>query len=306
MFQRLSAFSQLISIRRSSTVLGGSHASRMTSDFGFRRGRVVLLSLAGSLVLLACSTVQTTKPGFIGIDRAQRMSSLVTAEQMEAGANAAYADVLTQAKREGQLNAKPQMTQRVQRIAKRLIPHVDVYREDALNWDWQVNVIDSDQLNAWAMPGGKIAFYSGIIEQLQLTDAEIAAIMGHEIAHALREHSRERASQQAVQGLLIGVVGSAAGVGQGGQALADMVAQMTFGLPNSRAHETESDRMGVELMARAGYDPRASIKVWQKMAIATGGGGGGSPEWLSTHPSNDTRIADLTDYSARVLPLYKP
>lgn len=306
MLQRLSTFSQLISIRRSSTALGSSPASRLTPSCRFRGGRVVPLSLAVSLVLIACSTVQTTKPGFIGIDRAQRMSSLVTAEQMEAGANAAYADVLTQARREGQLNAKPQMTQRVQGIAKRLIPHVDVYREDALNWDWQVNVIDSDQLNAWAMPGGKIAFYSGIIEQLQLTDAEIAAIMGHEIAHALREHSRERASQQAVQGLLIGVVGSAAGVGQGGQALADMVAQMTFGLPNSRAHETESDRMGVELMARAGYDPRASIKVWQKMAIATGGGGGGSPEWLSTHPSNDTRIADLTDYSARVLPLYKP
>ena len=211
MFQRLSTFSQLISIRRSSTALGSSPASRLTPNCRFRGGRVVPLSLAVSLVLIACSTVQTTKPGFIGIDRAQRMSSLVTAEQMEAGANAAYADVLTQARREGQLNAKPQMTQRVQGIAKRLIPHVDVYREDALNWDWQVNVIDSDQLNAWAMPGGKIAFYSGIIEQLQLTDAEIAAIMGHEIAHALREHSRERASQQAVQGLLIGVVGSAAG-----------------------------------------------------------------------------------------------
>ena len=298
-------FSQSILRGHGSPGVIGSLASRMArQQFGFHRVLGALLLVAFSLVTGACSTVQTTKPGFIGIDRDQKMSGLVSSEQMTAGANAAYADVLTKAKRDGQLNAKPKMTQRVQRIAKRIIPHVTVYRDDALNWDWQVNVIDSEQLNAWAMPGGKIAFYSGIIEKLQLTDNEIAAIMGHEIAHALREHSRERASQQAVQGLLIGVVGAAAGVGQGGQALADMVAQMTFGLPNSRAHETESDRMGVELMARAGYDPRASITVWQKMAKQTGGKS--SPQWLSTHPSNQTRIADLTDYAARVMPLYKP
>ncbi len=289
---------------RSSRDIFQIRASTVALEPVVRRYLGVFSLLAFSLVSAACSTVQTTGPGFIGIDRGQKMSSLVPAEQMEAGAVTAYANVLAQAKSSGQLNTNAQMTQRVQRIAKRIIPHVNVFREDAVKWDWQVNVINSDQLNAWAMPGGKIAFYSGIIEKLQLTDNEIAAIMGHEIAHALREHSRERASRQAVQGLLIGAVGAAAGVGQGGQALADMVAQMTFGLPNSRLHETESDRMGVELMARAGYDPRASIKVWQKMAQQTQGKA--QPEWLSTHPSNQTRIRDLTDYAARVLPLYKP
>lgn len=256
-----------------------------------------------SALLSSCVSVQTTQSGAIGLDRTQRMSPLVSADQLNEGAVAAYAQVIGEAQKEGNLNTDRAMTQRVRAVADRLIPTVVVFREDAKNWDWQVNVINSDQLNAWAMPGGKIAFYSGIIEQLKLTDAEIAAIMGHEIAHALREHSRERASEEANKSLVIGVLGQAAGAGQTTQALADMVYQTTLGLPNSRLHETESDRMGVELMARAGYDPRAAISVWQKMAKVSSGKSG--PEFLSTHPSNDTRIKDLTDYAARVMPLYE-
>ena len=200
------------------------------------------------------------------------------------------------------------MTARVRAIADRLIPQVGVFREDARNWDWQVNVLQSDEVNAWAMPGGKIAFYSGIINRLELTDPEIAAIMGHEIAHALREHSRERASGQAVTGLLtqggalIGTVLSGYDL-TGLSGPAQMAAQLTFGLPNSRLHETEADRMGVELAARAGYDPRAAISVWQKMAKLSGGDSG--PAFLSTHPSNEERITDLQDYSQRVIGLYQ-
>jgi len=120
-----------------------------------------------------------------------------------------------------------------------------------------VNGIESDQLNAWAMPGGKIAFYSGIIERLKLTDNEIAAIMGHEIAHALREHSRERVSEQATTGMVIGIGGAILGVGGAATDLAGLAYNTTFGLKHSRSHETEADRMGVELAARSGYDPRA-------------------------------------------------
>lgn len=262
-----------------------------------------LLLLLAMATIIACSSVQTTKPGLIGVDRKQRMSSLVSAADLDKGASQAYAKILNDEKSKGNLNKDKRLTRRVRAIADRIIPTVSVFRSDALKWDWQVNVIDSDQLNAWAMPGGKIAFYSGIINRLKLTDAEIAAIMGHEIAHALREHSRERASEQVATGLLIGGVGALAGVGSSGTQLAQLAYNTTFGLKHSRSHETEADRIGVELAARAGYDPRAAIKVWQKMGRVAGGGGG--PQFLSTHPSHATRIKDLQVYSKKVLPLYK-
>ena len=266
------------------------------------------VAIACVAMLVACSSVQTTKPGLIGIDREQSMSSLVSESELEQGAAQAYTQIIGEAKAQGTLNTNSKMTARVRAIATRLIPHVGAFRDDARNWDWQVNVLQSDDLNAWAMPGGRIAFYSGIIETLNLTDAEIAAIMGHEIAHALREHSRERASEQAVTSLITqggAIIGSAlsgydlTGLTQPAQ----MVAQLTFGLPNSRLHETEADRIGVELAARAGFDPRAAISVWQKMAKLSGGKSG--PEFLSTHPSNESRISDLQIYSQKVMGLYQ-
>jgi predicted Zn-dependent protease len=147
-----------------------------------------------------------------------------------------------------------------------------------------------------------MAVYTGLIEQLKLSDDELAAIMGHEIAHALREHGRERISQQLAASFAVGVASAALGLGQGGTQLADMVAQVTFTLPNSRLHEQEADRIGVELAARAGYDPRAAVNVWKKMSQA---GGGAPPEILSTHPSPESRIKDLEVYSERVMPLYQ-
>ncbi len=260
--------------------------------------------LSASVLVAGCVAVQTTGQGHIGLNRTQRMSPLVSEADLNRSADAAYAQVLTKSKEEGALNVDPAMTQRVRAIANRMIPTVGAFRPDALKWNWQVNVIKSDELNAWCMPGGKIAFYSGIIERLQLTDDEIAAIMGHEIAHALREHARERASEQATAGLLIGVGAAAVGAGQAGSDLGSLAYQTTFGLKHSRLHETEADRIGVELSARAGYDPRAAITLWQKMTKASGGGN--SLEFLSTHPSPSSRIKDLQDYSTRVMPLYMP
>ncbi|MFK8079419.1 MAG: M48 family metallopeptidase [Granulosicoccus sp.] len=255
-----------------------------------------------SVIVTGCVSVQTTQPGAIGLDRKQRMSPLVSEQELRQGSAAAYAQVIGQARQKGSLNTNAALTRRVRLVADRLIPQSAVFRQDAVNWDWQVNVINSPELNAWAMPGGKIAFYSGIIEKLKLSDAEIAAIMGHEISHALREHSRERMSEQTNKGLLLELLGAATGAGQSAKALADLAYQATVGLPNSRLHETESDRMGIELMARAGYDPRAAVSVWQKMAKLSQGGG---PEFLSTHPSHATRIQDLTSYAQRVMPLYQ-
>jgi predicted Zn-dependent protease len=152
------------------------------------------------------------------------------------------------------------------------------------------------------MPGGKIAVYTGILEKLNLSDAELAAIVGHEIAHALREHGRERASQQVAQNAVLGIGAALLGIGDAGASLANIVADVTIGLPNSREFEREADRVGVELAARAGYDPRAAVTLWQKMSSI---GGGGTPQFLSTHPSHASRISDLQNYAAQVMPLYQ-
>ena len=163
-------------------------------------------------------------------------------------------------------------------------------------------MLSSAEVNAWCMPGGKIAVYTGLIEKLKITDDELAAVMGHEIAHALREHARERASEQMVAGSLISIGSAILGVGDAAQQGAQYAYMGLVGLPNSRAHETEADRIGVELAARAGYDPRAAITLWQKMGQV----GGSEPlKFLSTHPAREDRMADLGVYSQRVLPLYE-
>lgn len=263
-------------------------------------GAVFLTSVM--LAITACQAVRTTQPGTIGVDREQRMSTLVSEAELRQGAAQAYKEVLGKEQGKGALNSDPAMTSRVRGIARRIIPVTATFRSDAPSWAWEINVIKSDQLNAWCMPGGKIAFYSGIIEKLALDDDEIAAIMGHEIAHALREHARERASEQVTAQLGITVAAGALGGGKGAIDMGQMAYQLAFGLPHSRLHETEADRIGVELAARAGYDPRAAVRVWQKMAKV---GGGKGPEFLSTHPSAESRISDLETYSARVAPLYE-
>ena len=255
---------------------------------------IVATALAG------CQTVQTTQPGAVGVERQQSM--LLSSKEVNQSAAQAYDQVLAAADKKGQVNQDPVLLERVRRVSKRLIPQTGVFRADAPGWDWEVNLISSKELNAWVMPGGKIAFYTGLIERLKLTDDEIAAIMGHEIAHALREHGRERASQAMAQGIALSIFGAVAGVSRGGMDLTQLVLNVTLNLPNSREHETEADRIGVELAARAGYDPRAAVNVWEKMARAADGQ---PPQILSTHPAPATRIADLKVYAARVMPLYE-
>ena len=196
----------------------------------------------------------------------------------------------------------PMVVARIKRITAKLIHAAPALRPDAAQWPWEVHVFSSKELNAWCMPGGKIGFYTGLIDRLNATDDEIAAVIGHEIAHALREHGRERASQAMATQLGIAVVSAAAGIGAGGQDLVNMVTDLTFSLPNSRLHETEADRIGVELAARAGYNPYGTVTLWEKMARASNGE---PPQWLSTHPSSQTRLDDLRNYSARVMPIYE-
>ncbi|MDY0011652.1 MAG: M48 family metallopeptidase [Rhodocyclaceae bacterium] len=249
---------------------------------------------------VACQSVQTTGAGVVGVERSQSM--LVSAESVVDASARQYQQMLELARRKNLLNRDGAQVARVRGVADRLISQVRVFRPDAMNWRWEVNVLDSDQLNAWCMAGGKIVVYSGLLDKLKLSDDELAAVMGHEIAHALREHARERISRAMATGIGVSIVGAAIGVGGMGQDLMGKVAEVTFELPNSRLHETEADRMGVELAARAGFDPRAAVTLWQKLA---GLAGGAPPQWLSTHPNHESRQQDLARYAERVMPLYE-
>ena len=258
---------------------------------------------AGLLLVLAagCQSVDTTQPGTVGVDRDQRMS--VSAKEVEDGSRKAYAQMLAEAQKKGALDRQPAQLQRVRAITQRLVQQTPTFRPDALQWPWEVHVLSLDEVNAWCMPGGKMAVYTGLIDKLQATDDELAAVMGHEISHALREHARERISRQRGTDLAIGVVGTLLGIGQLGQSVAGLAADVTLNLPHSREQETEADRIGVELAARAGFNPHAALTLWEKMEKV--GGSGGGPQWLSTHPSHENRLNDLRAYADRVMPLYQ-
>jgi predicted Zn-dependent protease len=256
--------------------------------------------IPASFVLVSCETIETTQPGVVGVDRTQRF--LISANEMNQAASLAYQQEMKSAASKGALNRDASQTARVRGIAQRLAQASGYFRPDAPRWPWEVNVLSSNEVNAWCMPGGKMAVYTGLLNRIKPTDDELAAVMGHEIAHALREHGRERASEQAVQQGLLTLGGALLGLGEGGTQLASIVADVTFGLPHSRAHEVEADRIGVELAARAGFDPRAAVSLWQKMAQA---GGGSPPQFLSTHPSPENRIRDLQEYAAKVMPIYQ-
>jgi len=259
-----------------------------------------LLVVAAAVLLTACQTVQTTQPGAIGVDRKQIM--LVSAEKVDEGAKVAYQQELDKARAAGALNKDKFVYDRVQEISQRLIPHTRVFREDAPAWNWEINVQTSEDVNAYCMPGGKIMVYTGLIDTILPTDDELAAVIGHEIAHALREHSRERLSRAYAEQLVLTGVAVATGAEQTTMQLASQISAVTFTLPHSREQEAEADRIGLELMARAGYDPNAAITLWQKMSKASSGG---PPEFLSTHPSGESRIRDLEKNIPRVLPLYQ-
>jgi len=247
-----------------------------------------------------CETVDTTKAGAVGVERQQRMA--VSSEEVNAGSEKAYAQMMAQAQQKGALDKDPAQVARVKAIVGRLIPATATFRDDAAKWPWEVHVISLDEVNAWCMPHGKMAIYTGLINKLQATDDELAAVMGHEIAHALREHSREQMSQQALIQTGIGLGGALLGIGDMGQSLAGMVANVTLELPKSRTAEKEADDIGIELAARAGYNPQAAISLWQKMEKLASSQ---PPKWLSTHPPHADRIADLQAQAQKVMPLYQ-
>ncbi|MCW8275698.1 M48 family metallopeptidase [Pseudomonas sp. PCH199] len=263
---------------------------------------LVLCGLSASLLLAGCQSVNTTSAGAVGVERKQYMFSMLSSEEVNQMYAQSYQKTVGEATSKGVLDKTSSEARRVQAIADRLIAQAPKFRPDAAQWNWEVNLIKSDELNANCGPGGKIIFYTGLIDKLQLTDDEIAAVMGHEIAHALREHGREAMSkaygiEMAKQG-----AGALLGLGQDTMALADTVANYGMTLPNSRENENEADLIGLELAARAGYNPNAAITLWNKMSKASEGS---PPEFMSTHPNSSSRIASLQAAIPKVMPLYE-
>jgi Zn-dependent protease with chaperone function len=213
-----------------------------------------------------------------------------------------YAQLKQQAAARRLLNTDEPTVQRVRTISQRLIPHGTRFNRRAAEWPWEVNVIDAPQINAFCMPGGKIMVFRGIVDRLQLTDDELAAVIGHEIAHALLEHGRARMSEALLKNVGVNLAAMYFGLSSSGAAALNQAASVAISLPYSRSHETDSDVLGLELAARAGYDPRAAVNVWKKMAAASSGQ---PPQFLSTHPGHATRIRDIEANLPRVLPLYE-
>lgn len=235
------------------------------------------------------------------VGKESRFSKLVSAEDVEQAATQQYTQMKSEAGSQRALapDNHPQVV-RLRAIAQRIIPYAASWNRRAADWRWEVNLFGSKELNAFCMPGGKIAFYYGILQRLQLSDDEVAMIMGHEMAHALREHARERMGKTAATKLGAGVISSLFGLGDLGGAALNMGGQLLT-LKFSREDESEADLVGLDLAARAGYDPRAGVTLWQKMIKASEGA---PPQFLSTHPSGPSRIKDIERTLPKVTPLY--
>lgn len=261
---------------------------------------LVLFALL-SIQLSGCAT--TTKGSVSGVKRSQFM--LLPSSSVDKMSAQAYTESLQTAKKKNTLNADAAQLERVRTISNHLIAQVGVFRPDAAQWNWEVNVEKDEQVNAYCMPGGKIMVYTGLIEKLNATDDELAAVIGHEIAHALREHGRERMSQAYVQQFGLQALSAFVTKGAAGGAImqgAGMGSQLFFALPNGREQERESDKIGLELAARAGYNPDAAVTLWQKMGAQSKSA---PPEFFSTHPASENRIAELKALAPKVRPLYE-
>lgn len=255
-----------------------------------------LLASAAVLALPALAQVE--------VGSASRMRRLVPAEQLEQSAAQQYAQLLQQAKAKGALVPEGDaQVRRLQAIARRLIPFTPPWNERARQWQWQVALIRSEEVNAFCMPGGKIAFFTGILDKLRLTDDEVAMVMGHEMAHALREHAREQLAKNSATGIGLSLGAQLLGLGDLGNYAARLGGQL-LSLNFSRSDESDADLVGLEIAARAGFNPQAAVRLWEKMGQATGSNGQGL-NFLSTHPSGPQRIRQLQANVPKVQGLYE-
>jgi Zn-dependent protease with chaperone function len=265
--------------------------------------RLLLLVLA-----FVCAPVFSQQKENEGVEVRRSRLLLLPASTVERSAAQQYEQLMRTASQKNLLNNDKVQLARLRAIARELIPHSKRFNRNAANWQWEVNLITSKAVNAFCMPGGKIAFFTGIINQLQLTDDEIATIMGHEIGHALLEHGRARMSEQVLKSVSVSVAAAVFNLGQVSGELLTQAANLAVSLPYARRQESDADLVGLELAARAGHDPRAAVSVWVKMSrlgqAGAKAGGGQPPQFLSTHPSHQNRIKEIEANLPKVLPLY--
>jgi len=258
-----------------------------------------LLAAAGAATLAASAPALAQ----VDVGRSSQLRNLIPAAELETAAAQQYAKTLADARAQGALaSANDPQLMRLRGISTKLIPQSPQWNDRAKSWKWEVNLLGSKQINAFCMPGGKIAFYTGILEQLKLTDEEVAMIMGHEMAHALREHARERIAKTQGTGTLLSLGASLFGLGELGGLAANVGTQL-MSLRFSRDDETEADLVGLEIAARGGYNPNAAVSLWEKMGQA--GNKAGGPAFLSSHPSGPARIQQLQNNVPKVQGLYE-
>ena len=264
-------------------------------------GRRSFLQLAGAAAVAGA----TAEPALAQVDvgNASGLRNLVPADALESAATQQYSELLAQARAQRALapSNHPQL-RRLRAIATRLVPYALEWNPRARDWRWEVNLIGSQQINAFCMPGGKIAFYTGILDKLRLSDDEVAMVMGHEMAHALREHARARMAKSEATNIGLRLGAQLLGLGNMGDLAANLGGQL-LSLKFSRGDESDADLVGLELAARAGFDPQAAVTLWRKMGEATGNQGG--LDFLSTHPSGPDRIRELQDNVPKVQGLYQ-
>lgn len=252
----------------------------------------ILLILSTILIVNSCAKNISGRKQLLLVSESSAISSSKTA----------YTDMLDPFKKEGKLDSDPDMVKRVNQITDKLIIEAKKLRKDTKNWEWSVKIIDDPKtINAWCMAGGKMAIYTGLINQLDATDDEIAQVMGHEISHALANHSAERMSIVMASGLALTTLKKTTDVSNTTLALSAVAAKLALTLPNSRLSESEADKIGIELAAKAGYNPNAAVSLWQKMAKASGSGG---LEFLSTHPAPKNRQKTLKKLVPKMMPYY--
>lgn len=270
-------------------------------------------SLLAISLLSGCASVSSTDGGAIGIDRKQYFSDGVR-ERLLTDAAKGYNENLTKALSQRAINEDAKSKQRVVDITNRLIPHAKAFRAEAIAWQWEVNVLSVDQVNAYCMAGGKIMIYTGLLEAVQ-SDDELAAVIGHEIAHALRDHTAEKISTMSRNNSVASGLGSVLSIGlamttginlhKTAQDVSQIGAHAMANLPNSRELEHEADRMGLELMARAGYNPLAASAFWQRnIAASAKEGASNKSAFWSTHPLGTDRVNDILAIAPKVQPLY--
>ncbi len=257
---------------------------------------IILRRLAFAVLVATLAAACATSP------TGRRQLMLVSEQTAIAASKQQYVQTMSQLSSEGKLVTDPKVLNRIDTITGRLVAQAILLRPDTKAWEWSVQVIDDPKtVNAWCMAGGRMAVYTGLIEKVQPTDDELAQVMGHEISHALANHTAERMSvamASQLGALAVGIASDSAA----GMAGAQAAAALAITLPNSRSSETEADRIGIELAAKAGYDPRSAATLWEKMGKA---GGKGPPQFLSTHPAPGNRQATLAALAPQMMTYYQ-